>query len=127
MLRQHYVTQLRLSEDLTQLHIDTYDSLLPRTRTRTVNFSDVNLSEGSATDLAGKNLEKRLLDMDEQKIMFKVTGDRTNYLLDHHTHTVDPSVFKLLVLVLSGHATTRSVKEAMRKARKSKAKAKARA
>ena len=31
-LRQHYVTKLRLSDDLSSLEIETYDSVLPRSR-----------------------------------------------------------------------------------------------
>jgi len=50
--------------------------------------------------------------------MFKIKGDNTNYLLDNQEDTIDPALFKVLILVLSGSATQRSVKEALKKARR---------
>jgi len=122
VLRKHYVTKVMLVENMSKLRIETSNSLLPITQSRTVALSEVELSAGTAKTLEGRNAEKAWSDPDTHKLMFKVKGDSTNYLLDNHEQSIDPKMFQVIALVLSGRASQRSIKEALRKVRKAKSK-----
>jgi len=122
VLRKHYVTRVCLVEDGTGLRIETFSSILPMTSTRVVKFKEVELSDDMQKRLAGRSLENSLADPMTAKISFKVKGDSSNYLLDNHNQTVDPTDFRVLALALSGSATQRSIKEALRKVRRIKSK-----
>jgi len=122
VLRKHYVVKVVLVENMTKLRIDTFNSLLPITQSRVVELADLELGSGTAKSLEGRNTAKALSDDDAAKLMFKVKGDNTNYLLDNHEQSIDPKMFEVLALVLSGRASQRSIKEAFKKVKKAKAK-----